>query len=879
MTSPSNKKRVVTDDDIQVLEAHIAYAKTQGDRAAGVVEEFDRATAEFAGVLADIEQSRDAIAATANAVPYASLATFPASTTAIKPAIALDTGKVYGPGGATWGMAIGEILTPARISLDYGVPASRYGMYPGDNPTVTSTALQAAIDDLAGGPDAILLMAPGADYRLNREFFIPANIKIVGLGTTFSFSGVTRFSFLIHGAPIVRGNIAGAGLTNQLLDPAYEDVQPISGVALQGITIKSESGARGGLDVMFYFADDSGVRDFQVRDTYGTGVSFRNSVRPWFDRLAIQNFSTYALFVYQCHGGRFKNYVARNGGLALDFKQRHKFHATADHILDGFLIEDMIGFPAYGQNGYNPMWLSGARAFRELLPNPDVSAAGKANRNFDGCEVVRGAQFLNGMLRVTPNAPAGVYAPVVYTGAFADRWRFSQIDVEAGGRAAQGAMFNIGANGDIAEAQAAGTGIFGGDHVLEDIRVRNAQYNDSAALIQYGVPLAVRRFQVRDSTVRRVLYQAPVSALPKGTVERVEWRNNDIDINILLGVLNEAGVAPQPQTKLFVTGGNRLRVKPVDSGSATICNPLSIQATVVQGGEGDTVEIVANPASVNYATAYGAVVKSTDGEWGRTEFTISAPVTALGVLVDPPAANTLAVNPVKLNLSNTPTGAKIAMQTTQAVRRVADNTLTGAWATTLSDTSARNGVITSRRILYGTAPPTTGAHNYGDFMWNTASDLGKPNVWRCASTGSPGTWVAVGQIGYRSGSGGPTVSANFPGETFYDTSRPAWFIATRTGSATPADDWVALTQTRTVKSTVDVPLIAAGASAAPLNFAVQGAVVGDHAIAVPELGLEAGLNHVAVVSAAGIVSVTITNNTAAAIDPASRVWRVATRAM
>ncbi|AIZ44875.1 hypothetical protein QR90_06790 [Deinococcus radiopugnans] len=61
MTRPSNKKRVVTDDDIQVLDAHIAYAKTQADRAAGVVAEFERATGEFAGVLADLEQSRTAL--------------------------------------------------------------------------------------------------------------------------------------------------------------------------------------------------------------------------------------------------------------------------------------------------------------------------------------------------------------------------------------------------------------------------------------------------------------------------------------------------------------------------------------------------------------------------------------------------------------------------------------------------------------------------------------------------------------------------------------------------------------------------------------------------------------------------------------------------
>lgn len=113
MTKPSNKKRVVTDDDIQVLEAHIAYAKTQGDRAAGVVEEFDRATAEFAGVLAEVQQSAATALAAGNAVPVASLASAPASTTMAGKSIITPDGSVYVGGGATYGDPVLKIATQA----------------------------------------------------------------------------------------------------------------------------------------------------------------------------------------------------------------------------------------------------------------------------------------------------------------------------------------------------------------------------------------------------------------------------------------------------------------------------------------------------------------------------------------------------------------------------------------------------------------------------------------------------------------------------------------------------------------------------------------------------------------------------------------------
>lgn len=42
---------------------------------------------------------------------------------------------------------------------------------------------------------------------------------------------------------------------------------------------------------------------------------------------------------------------------------------------------------------------------------------------------------------------------------------------------------------------------------------------------------------------------------------------------------------------------------------------------------------------------------------------------------------------------------------------------------------------------YGTAAPTSGTWQKGDFCYNTAPGIGKPLGWVCVSNGTPGTWV------------------------------------------------------------------------------------------------------------------------------------------
>ncbi|QLG10987.1 hypothetical protein HLB42_09540 [Deinococcus sp. D7000] len=137
MTSPSNKKRVVTDDDLQALDAHIAYAKTQGDRAAGVVEEFDRATQEFTGVLqeladskANLEQSRDEAEAAINGIYQAAATgtTYSVQDIAGRDAIANPTagqtafvrasGEIYRRVGTAW-VLDSALVTPAVAALNY----------------------------------------------------------------------------------------------------------------------------------------------------------------------------------------------------------------------------------------------------------------------------------------------------------------------------------------------------------------------------------------------------------------------------------------------------------------------------------------------------------------------------------------------------------------------------------------------------------------------------------------------------------------------------------------------------------------------------------------------------------------------------------------
>ncbi len=51
-----------------------------------------------------------------------------------------------------------------------------------------------------------------------------------------------------------------------------------------------------------------------------------------------------------------------------------------------------------------------------------------------------------------------------------------------------------------------------------------------------------------------------------------------------------------------------------------------------------------------------------------------------------------------------------------------------------------------KKVLSGTAAPTSGAYNQGDMMFNSAPTAGGPTGWMCVAGGTPGTWKAMGSL-------------------------------------------------------------------------------------------------------------------------------------
>jgi hypothetical protein len=77
--------------------------------------------------------------------------------------------------------------------------------------------------------------------------------------------------------------------------------------------------------------------------------------------------------------------------------------------------------------------------------------------------------------------------------------------------------------------------------------------------------------------------------------------------------------------------------------------------------------------------------------------------------------------------------------------------LTSGWASTLSasDVAVLNhqkfGLAGGARIYSAAAAPT-GAARKGDVCWNSAPAVGQPKGWQYTVSGTPGTWVSMGNL-------------------------------------------------------------------------------------------------------------------------------------
>lgn len=60
--------------------------------------------------------------------------------------------------------------------------------------------------------------------------------------------------------------------------------------------------------------------------------------------------------------------------------------------------------------------------------------------------------------------------------------------------------------------------------------------------------------------------------------------------------------------------------------------------------------------------------------------------------------------------------------------------------------SVSDFLLGGKRMMMGTAAPTTGTYAQGDYVRNSAPAVGQPKGWICTVAGTPGTWVSEGNL-------------------------------------------------------------------------------------------------------------------------------------
>jgi hypothetical protein len=62
-----------------------------------------------------------------------------------------------------------------------------------------------------------------------------------------------------------------------------------------------------------------------------------------------------------------------------------------------------------------------------------------------------------------------------------------------------------------------------------------------------------------------------------------------------------------------------------------------------------------------------------------------------------------------------------------------------------SQGAARQGAG-ANQITFQGAAPAAGTWLQGDVCWNSGAAVGQPKGWQCTVSGTPGTWVSMGNL-------------------------------------------------------------------------------------------------------------------------------------
>ncbi|WP_412027927.1 hypothetical protein [Deinococcus yunweiensis] len=813
-----------------------------------------------------------------------------------------------------WVTAGAALLTLAGLHF---VDARRHGVSPLATAVGNATGLQAAVD---AAPYKGTVVTPPGTYTAADTVWINKSVMVEMTGVNWRTPGTLKYAFIVHGGVIDR-TVTGNAWIAALLEMTFEDTVPVRDVTIRGVTTSSSTGGRSSTNILFYFADNSGVENVIITQSQGNGVEYRQCDRPFAFNLVVEDWAGYGLFIYQCHAFVAHKLTFKGGGRMWEMKQRHKNYWLLEHTIDDIQVSDCIGFPAPGASGANPAWATAGVSYNDIPNISGATPAAIAARNFPGHHISVGVTITNLNMFVSPTAGANVSGPTFHLGPFARGFNVT-LAQDGGGRAALSAPLVVGPTGTNGATDG-----FGGGHI---IRSRMTNYaNDGASLVEYTVGLSLVGWYVRNCTTRKVLNQGSSSAatMPGGQVDKLELIDADVEANVILSAIGEQAVRVRAETQLFVGRRNRFKLTPVNDPAnpayATF-SPFYISAQVVDIDD-DQYTAPLNPAATNHTTTYGYLTAPAGTVKNlRTQF--SAPTNVRCLVVANGSTNALVLDGGSHALGNTPTGEKIGLRLDNEVQiRKSPDLLNGAL---LVDNTARNAVVSPNRVTfgtaapttgtwavgdrrrniapalggvsewvcitagtpgvwvdsskltgasdpprtYGTAAPTTGAHVVGETVWRDGNySLGSNLGWVCYVAGTPGTWAAFGQAGVRVISAAPTFNALFIGEELLDSSAGKWYKAISVGNG--AADWKPISYALPVSFTLTPPSIANGAMWESGNLALAGAVLNDEVRVAPPSGMT-GLMATAYVTSSGLARVQIFNGSGGVLTPASATYKL-----
>ncbi|WP_132978993.1 hypothetical protein [Pigmentiphaga sp. D-2] len=511
-------------------------------------------------------------------------------------------------------------------------------------------AIQKMFDYLSDGQSCFLRGTP----RVNTTLYLSNknNVSVDASAAVILIDNGPRFCLVVHGGKIDR-NLSGADWSEQLVQSAYEKETPCRGLKIDGLRVNSVDSARRSTQLLAYFCDDA-VINAEISNSNGAGLELRHCVNVQLEKLVVRNFSTYGLFIYQCHGVRVESLQAYRGGRIYAIKQRHKFYPTLDHVIHNIRAVDLRGFD-------DKAWATGGDAFDDESRRLGRDSHAALNRNFPGHEIAENVSIENVTMMIEDASLRDNSNPSIHIGCYAKNWKISNVVMDFNGGGLITIPLLIGGRGDIQQGKASNA-TFGGGHIIEAISAANINATNANAFVNYAVDSVVNGLRLERATLGCIVSQLePEKMLPVGGIDKFELKGLVADINLLMGGIQDRGIRILKNTRLFVSENLVVRVKPVNYGSSQNCCPIYVAAKTWKALGVNSIEIeTADSRGSNHRNSIGLLVDSSDGDINFS-VAVSAPSNATAIYAGKDVTPALHIQASQLTLYGVPTSKRVTM--------------------------------------------------------------------------------------------------------------------------------------------------------------------------------------------------------------------------